>query len=51
MPSKIRSLSHFVEKNKLERGYLVNLTLNQVLDEKNIETIDFLWFLNRLNQF
>ena len=50
-PSKTRSLSHFIEKNNLEKGYLVNLTLNQMLGDKKIEVVDFLKFLNRLRQF
>ncbi|MCD4693578.1 MAG: ATP-binding protein [Calditrichales bacterium] len=50
-PSKTRSLSNFIEKNNLEKGYLVNLTLNQMLDDKKIEVVDFLKFLNRLRQF
>ena len=50
-PVGIKTLSHFIEKNNVERGYLVNLSLNQMMEERRIEAVDFLNFLNRVQEF
>ncbi len=47
-PTGIRALKNFLEKNRLPRGYLINLTLNQSLPEKNIEIVDYLRFLQMI---
>lgn len=46
--SGLRALKYFINKNSIKKGYLVNLTLNQISDDKKIEIVDFLKFLNRI---
>jgi len=50
-PVGIKTLSHFIEKNNGELGYLVNLSLNQVMEERKIEVTDFINFLNHMQKF
>ncbi|NIA30702.1 MAG: DUF4143 domain-containing protein, partial [Actinobacteria bacterium] len=45
-----KALSYFIEKNNVEKGYLVNLTLNQMLDQKKIQVTDYLNFFHFLKQ-
>lgn len=49
-PSGTKALSYFIEKNNIEKGYLVNLTLNQILDQKKIQVIDYLRFFHLLRR-
>ena len=45
--SGLKSMMHFINKNNINKGYLVNLTLNQIIETKKIDVIDFMNFLNR----
>ena len=47
----LRAIMHFINKNNIKRGFLVNLTLNKKMVNQNIEVIDYLKFLNILKQF
>ena len=47
----LRAIMHFINKNNIKRGFLVNLTLNKKMVDQNIEIIDYLKFLNMLKQF
>ncbi|MFO7889345.1 MAG: ATP-binding protein [bacterium] len=47
----LRAIVHFINKNNIKRGFLVNLTLNKKMVNQNIEVIDYLKFLNILKQF
>lgn len=47
----LRAIMHFINKNNIKRGFLVNLTLNKKMVNQNIKVIDYLKFLNMLKQF
>jgi len=49
-PEGIKTLKYFIEKNKIERGYLVNLTLNQIVNNGKIEAVDFVRFVSHLQR-
>ncbi len=49
-PVGIKALKYFIEKNKIDRGYLVNLTLNQIINNGKIEAVDFVRFVSHLKR-